>query len=177
MRAVLDTNVIFVANGAHQEASDACLEKCIAVLSEIKSTGTVVIDDQYLCLQEYQRRTNPRSCKGVGDVFLKWLLQNQANRAKVEQISVTPTANNKFDEFPDKALQDRFDPSDRKFVAVAAAAPTRVPIVQAVDCKWLDWWPALKSCGVEVEFVCSDDICRFYEKKFPGKPPPTLPVS
>lgn len=46
---------------------------------------------------------------------------------------------------------------------------------QTADCKWLDWWPALRAKGVEVDFLCPADACSFYGKKFPEKPVPRLP--
>jgi hypothetical protein len=80
-----------------------------------------------------------------------------------------------FHEFSDFELQKSFDPPDRKFVATACAHPDGPKILQAADCKWLDWWSGLHAMGVSVEFVCIDDACRFYLKKFPGKEVPRHP--
>jgi len=176
VRAVVDTNVLLVANLGHDEISEDCVEACVKALNEVQSSGMVVIDDQYLILEEYQHKTNSHSPKGVGDAFLKWLLQNQANPAKVVQVPVTPMANDRFDEFPNADLQDRFDPPDRKFVAVAASDGGSAPILQAADCKWLDWWQTLNQHKIKVRFLCPDDVCRFYYKKFPEKKRPELPT-
>lgn len=172
---VIDTNVLLVANGSHANASDACRKVCIQRLLVQQSSGVTVIDDDYRVLSEYQNKTRPNQPKGVGDVFLKWLLQNQGNAARVHRVPITETAADVFDEFPDAALQPRFDAPDRKFAAVAHAHPGKPPIWQAADCKWLDWWPALQAKGVTVEFVCPDDARRFYTKKFPKRPVPVLP--
>jgi hypothetical protein len=93
----------------------------------------------------------------------------------VERVSLTENSPDRFSEFPDSNLEPCFDVSDRKFVAVAYAHPHKPSIWQAADCKWLDWWPALQAKGVTVKFLCSDDACRFYHKKFPGKAAPALP--
>lgn len=173
--AVIDTNVLLVANGSHQDASDDCMKACIELLISQQEYGVTVIDDQFHLLTEYQKKTYPNQPRGVGDTFLKWLLRHKTNPARVNMVSITETMPDCFDEFPDKALSAKFDPPDRKFVAVANAHPEKPPVLQAADCKWLDWWPELADLGITVEFICPDDVCSFYAKKFPNKPPPKLP--
>lgn len=176
MRAIVDTNVILAANRDHKDVSEECIEACVLSLNQIKTAGSIIIDDQYLILEEYQHKTRANSPKGVGDVFLKWLLQNRANPSKVSEVPVTPIDTDWFKEFPDDQLQSQFDPPDRKFVAVAGADKGRAPILQAADSKWLDWWATLEQHGIRVKFLCPDDLCRFYDKKFPGKERPELPL-
>lgn len=175
MKAVVDTNVLLVANEQHAEASSGCIEACIQRLLAISANGVVVIDDGYRILGEYQNKTRLHPPKGVGDVFLKELLRNAGNPCKVQQVALNETAENCFAEFPAPELESIFDAPDRKFAAVAHAHPDKPPIWQAVDCKWLDWWPALNAAGVAVDFVCPADACRFYGKKFPNRPLPLLP--
>ena len=175
MRAVIDTNVLLVANGQHVDVSEGCVIECVRRLQTMQKAGITVIDDDYRILGEYRNKTSLNPPKGVGDVFLKWLLRQAGNPARVEQISLTELAENEFAEFPDTTLQPAFDAPDRKFAAVAHAHPDKPPIWQAADCKWLDWWPTLQAKGVHVEFLCSTDACGFYLKKFPGKPLPALP--
>lgn len=174
MKAVIDTNVLLVANEQHDDASPDCVTRCIERLQAIQKSGIIIVDDNFRILSEYKNKTSLHPPKGVGDVFLKWLLRHSAN-PRVEQISLTETRPNHFDEFPDRDLEPSFDAPDRKFVAVANAHPEKPPIWQAVDCKWLDWWPTLQRHGIKVEFLCPDDICSFYTKKFPDKPRPPLP--
>jgi hypothetical protein len=166
---VIDTNVILAANGAHEELSTECIEACITQLRAISKSGIVVIDDNYRILLEYQRKTNHRKGKGVGDVFLKWLFQNLSNKTLCTQVTLTELTQDQFAEFPDRPDQNTCDPSDRKFIAAANACPSHTLILQASDCKWLDWHAELKKCGLEVVFPCLKDVRRFYENKFPGK--------
>lgn len=175
MKAVIDTNVLLVANGAHADVSPDCVVECIRRLEAMQTSGIAVIDDGFRILSEYLKRTKVNPPKGVGDVFLKWLLREANNPGRVEQVTITETANDCFAEFPGLGLQTAFDAPDRKFAAVAHAHPDKPPIWQATDCKWLDWWPRLAVHGVRVEFLCVDDACRFYGKKFLGKPVPLLP--
>jgi hypothetical protein len=173
--AVIDTNVLLVANGSHADVSDACRKTCIERLLAQQKNGLTVIDDGFRILSEYRNKTSPNQPKGLGDAFLKWLLQNQANASRVHKVAITETAPDEFAEFPDATLQPHFDAPDRKFAAVAHAHPDKPPIWQAADCKWLDWWPNLHAKGVMVEFVCPDDARRFYAKKFPRRAIPDLP--
>lgn len=175
--AVIDTNVLLVANGSHQGASPACRAECVRRLLAQQQSGVTVIDDAYAIFSEYQNKTTPNQPKGVGDAFLKWLLQNQGNAARVHRITITETEQDTYSEFPDAALQPQFDAADRKFAAVAYAHPERPPVWQAADCKWLAWWPVLQKNGVSVEFLCPDDVRRTYGKKFPKRPVPALPAS
>ena len=133
------------------------------------------MDDQYRILLEYQNKTAPHKGKGVGDVFVQWALRHQAQPNHVQQIVLTEHKKDCYKEFPDSAFEAVFDAPDRKFVAVAHSHPDGPPIWQAADCKWLDWWPTLNKYGVNVEFLCAEDICRFYANKFPTKVVPVLP--
>lgn len=175
MKAVIDTNVLLVANRQHADVSPDCVKECINRLLAIQRQGVTVVDDGYRILSEYLHKTHPNQPKGTGDVFLKWLLRNVGNTVRVEQIRLTETAKDEFTEFPDQTLQARFDAPDRKFAAVAYAHPDKPPVWQAADCKWLDWWPALSEKEVRVEFLCPEDAGAFYRKKFPYKPIPALP--
>lgn len=172
---VIDTNVLLVANGSHEGAAAECVLHCVNELQKIRTQCVVVLDDGWKILHEYQHKTHSNQPKGVGDVFLKWLLQNKHNRQRVELVAITETCQDTFAEFPVPELQSRFDPADRKFAAVANAHPAKPPVLQAADCKWLDWWPDLHASGIEVNFLCRDDVCHFYKKKFPKKSLPKLP--
>jgi hypothetical protein len=174
MKAVIDTNVLLVANGQHPDASDDCVAECVKRLQAMQQSGITVIDDGFRILGEYKHKTCLNPPKGVGDVFLKWLLRHLAT-TRVEQVTLNERAKDTFAEFPDPELEPLFDAPDRKFAAVAYAHDDKPEIWQAADCKWIDWWPALRTKGVEVKFLCADDVCNSYRKKFPAKPEPELP--
>ena len=172
---VVDTNVILVANLAHADVSEECVVECVQRLTQLMKSGVLIVDDAYRILSEYQNKTTPRKAKGVGDVFVKWALSNLRQAHRVHRVALTENGPGQYAEFPDAALESAFDATDRKYVAVSHAHAGRPPIWQATDCKWLDWWPALKACGVTVEFLCGADVCRFYTRKFPGHVVPALP--
>jgi len=176
MKAVIDTNVLLVANQKHPDVSPECIAECVKRLQAMQKSGVTVIDNGYRILGEYQNKTHPNQPKGVGDVFLKWLLRNISNPKRVEQVNLTETTKDMFAEFPDPELQPVFDAPDRKFAAVAHNHADSPPVWQAADCKWLNWWQALRAKGVVVEFLCPDDASRFYQGKFPDQPVPEFPA-
>ena len=175
MKVVVDTNVLLVANGLHAKVSPDCVIACVKRLQTLEKKGVVVIDDGYRILREYRKKTSVSPPKGVGDLFLKWLMRNATNTRHVEQVPLTETAADCFEEFPVPSLAAAFDPPDRKFAAVAHAHPEKPPVWQAADSKWLAWWQDLRAQGVRVEFLCPSDVVRVYRKKFPDRPDPTLP--
>ena len=52
LKAVIDTNVLLVANQQHADISIECVANCIERLQAIQSDGVVVIDDSFIILNE-----------------------------------------------------------------------------------------------------------------------------
>ena len=172
---VIDTNVLLVANGRHAGISAECQQQCIERLLQIQRRGVVVIDDAYRVLREYRLKTSPNQPKGPGDVFLKWVLQNQANLKRIHQVTLSEISPDIFVEFPDPILQAQFDASDRKFAAIANAHTDKPPVLQAADCKWLRWWKKLGVHGGVGDFLCPADAKACYTVKYPVGPEPEVP--
>ena len=63
-------------------------------------------------------------------------------------------------EFPEDSDLADFDWNDRKFVAVACAAGTSPPILNASDTDWLRHHEALGRHGVRVNFLCPELMRR-----------------
>lgn len=163
MKVIIDTNVPLVANGKTEQASPECRLACTKRLSEVQQRGIVVLDNGWHILREYQKKLNGRGQPGVGDAFLKWLLTNWANPKHCKLIAITPLSESKeetnFAEFPDDPLLMGFDPSDRKFVAVAMAHPEHPPILNATDTDWQIYHKALEKY-VQIEFLCPEMMER-----------------
>ncbi len=139
---------------------------CVRRLQEIKATGKIVLDDGYRILLEYRDNLRSDGQPGEGDAFLKWVLTNQANPQRCEQVHINPTEDgNNFAEFPDDPGLRDFDRSDRKFVAAARAHPDYPPILNAVDTDWWLFLEALARNGVRTEFLCPRDIEGFGRKR------------
>ena len=165
MTTVVDTNVILVANGQHEDVSPACVAACALKLQSLMTGGRIAIDHAFAILREYQTKTTPKRGNRPGDAFVKWALQNNANTAKCDLVELKAHPQRGYESFPADDRLMNFDPPDRKFIAVAAAHRDKPPILQAADSKWLGWNPALKEHGIHVDFLCPGDIQRFHDKK------------
>ena len=152
---VVDTNVPIVANGRSKQAEDALVEKCIDALVELTQKGGLVLDDGGLIFDEYRQNLSLSGQPGTGDAFLKWVHDHQWDPQWCDRRTLTPfgTAPDGFAEFPGAEALREFDPSDRKFVAVANARPPKRPILEAVDYKWWGWRKALAAEGIQVVFL------------------------
>ena len=164
---VVDTNVIRVANKQHADVSQECIADCALELQTIMRSGRIAIDSRFQIISEYQAKMKKTKGKGPGpgDVFVRWVLKNRTNPAKCDQVEIREHHEKGYDSFPEDEQLKNFDPSDRMFVAVACAHPQHPPILEAADSKWLDWADALKRHGVDVIFVCENDIHRFQQRK------------
>ncbi len=169
MTVVIDTNVLLVANGQHQGVGPACVVTCANRLRAVMKDGRIAIDDGYRIIREYQNKTKAGGGPRPGDAFLAWVLRNNFNPKHCDQLPLVEHADRGFESFPDDSRLAKFDPPDRKFVAVAAAHTLKPPVLQAADSKWLGWAPALKEHEIEVEFLCGADIKAFAANKKKSK--------
>jgi hypothetical protein len=166
MKFVVDTNVPVVANQRQTSpVSPICTLTCALKIREIETHHILILDNRWLILQEYMANLRSKGQPGVGDAFLKWVLTNWANPQHCELVPITPQHDypepQMFEEFPheDENLI-HFDPSDRKFVAVALVHPEHPPILNAVDTDWRDYQQPLAKYGVEIDFLCPAEMAR-----------------
>ncbi len=167
IRCVVDTNVPVIANGRNDAASAACVAASARALQQIMARGHVFIDSGGTIVEEYRNNLEPYGQPRPGNVFLKWLLTHEWGGARVTRVALTTKAGDPedFEELPPPPVGVRYDPSDRKFLAVAAAHDDHPPILQALDSKWWGWKEALARVGISVHFLCPDEIARKYVEK------------
>jgi hypothetical protein len=163
-RVVIDTNVLMTAEGG-PGASRPCIERCQKELLEIRAEGCVALDSGWEIIKEYRTNLSTSRQPGLGFRFLEWVLNTRSAPGHCSWVTITPHESRGYEEFPEHDGLQRFDWSDRKFVAVAAKHSPKLPIVQATDSKWVGWRPALAECGIEVKFICRSEIESKYEKK------------
>lgn len=161
---VVDTNVATTANRANDDASPTCVAACARALAETMVRGRVYIDDGGLITDEYRRNLSARGEPGPGDAFLKWLLTHEWSGKRVVRVPITSLPGNPdaFEELPDDG---EYDPSDRKFLAVAAAHPDKPAVLQALDSKWWGWRQGLREHHVRLHFLCRSAIREKYAEK------------
>jgi len=157
--AVVDTNVLIVANGKNTHATGECQLACIRRLRVLREHGIVVLDEQDLIFDEYKNQHLKFSGQpGVGDAFFRHLHEKKHDAAKVELVTLTPIGNGnaQFREFPANRRLARFDRSDRKFVAAAKASVNNPKILNATDSDWEEFQTALQANGVIVDQLCPE---------------------
>lgn len=167
MRCVVDTNVATTANRLNKGASEACAAASGRALQAIMDGGHVFIDTKRLMIEEYNRNLGRKGQAGPGTAFLKWLLTHEWSASRVTQVPITPRARDPedFEELPPPSAGVRYDRSDRKFLAVAAAHPEHPPILQSFDSKWWGWQKSLAASGVKIHFLCPGEIAKKHIKK------------
>lgn len=155
MRRVIDTNVLIVSNNRESpQASPECVISCIRWLQSFEKSGILVIDSNWSIIKEYQKKVSSSGQPGVGDAFLKWILINRSNSHRCELVKITQISEYEFVEFPKSDSLKKFDPSDRKFVAVALSHSQKPAIAVAIDRGWNRHQEALAEHGIDIEFLC-----------------------
>jgi hypothetical protein len=118
----------------------------------------LVLDQNGHIFAEYIRYLSLAGEPGMGDVFMRWVNDHQHNESFCTLIPLTISSGGEILEFPNRESLSGFDPSDKKFVAVAAAHPEKPPIQAAVDRGWVRYREALAEAEVRVELLCPKDI-------------------
>lgn len=156
MYQIVDTNVLLVASKKAPQASEICELSCEKYLQNLMKGGVLVIDSQWLIIKEYMNKNSQSGQPNAGDKFLKWVLLNHTNPDRCDKVTITQISENDFVEFPKSESLKKFDPSDRKFVAVAITHQAKPAITNAVDSDWRNHEQALKEHGVELNFLCPE---------------------
>lgn len=167
LRCVIDTNVATTANAMNAGAPQDCVAASAKALQEVMRNGHVFVDDGNRIIEEYRRNLSRKGQPGPGDEFLKWVLIHEWGGQRVTRVPITSKAGNddEFEELPSPPDDTVYDPSDRKFLAVAAAHPGHPPILQSFDSKWWGWRAALAAIGITIHFLCAEAIEAKYEEK------------
>ncbi len=146
---VVDTNVAIVANGGNKEVGLTCQRNCVEKLESLVKSETIVVDEGGLIVREYRKHLSPSGSPRVGDIFFKHVWDEQYSASRVQRVAITPTDDQKgFEELP----KNKFDRSDRKFLAVAVKA--KAVVLNATDSDWKEHEPLMKRLGVKVHQLC-----------------------
>lgn len=132
--------------------------------------GHVFLDEGGDIALEYGKNLRRSGQPGPGDVFFKWVLTNEWCGQRITRVPITSRNGDPedFEELPEPSGGVSYDPSDRKFLAVAAAHAEHPPVLQSFDSKWWGWQAALAEAGVTIHFLCPEEIAAKYREKFGG---------
>jgi predicted nucleic acid-binding protein len=150
-KKVIDSNVAIVANGHSPQASIDCELACVELLERCEHLS-ICLDQTSMIMDEYAKHLSYAGNPGVGDMFFKYLHDNQYAQKNIELIRITQTddENRGFDELP----ANDFDPSDRKFLATAVVAGAQV--VNATDSDWAEQQELMNQLNIAVQQLCPD---------------------
>ena len=162
---IVDTNVIVAANNEANHASRDAVKRCQERIQQIiQQQETSLVDDGWRILREYKRYVNLETRKGIGDLFVKTLLQNlRRKQAICTMVRINPLdgSDTDFEEFPTTEALSDFDVADRKFIAIAIAYERdhekKATILQALDTKWEPFRKAFEQEGLQIDFLCPSE--------------------
>lgn len=159
-KAVVDTNVLVVANGRATHVDEACRLSCVDELARLARDEVVCVDDKGLILREYARRTEQRGQAEPGTVFFKhvWQKMGDPNRIRLFPVELVNRDDREGREFSDPVLPPNNLKKDAKFLAVAVKADAA--IVNAADADWAEHRELTERLGIDVRQLCPQHATR-----------------
>ncbi|CAI2512584.1 Uncharacterised protein [Serratia fonticola] len=174
LKYIIDTNVPKTANLAIipdklTTENIKCVKGCVELIERIvnNSKSGLVLDTNNEIFDEYRAQLNMGGNPGMGDMFMKWLHDNRWSFPDQDRVKISKSGDS-YEEFPTHDDLTNFDISDRKFVAVSNAHPSKPCIYEATDSKWWGWKEALNEVGINVIFIDDDYIKEIYTRKMGG---------
>ncbi|WP_089963854.1 hypothetical protein [Salipiger thiooxidans] len=156
---VIDTNVPIIANGGDDPVTVDCRKAAVELLMEATERGTIFLDSGGEIQAEYRRYLDPKGQPGVGDRF--YLEVINSNPKKVARVDIQRRDDGEYRDLPQEIIDAGFDPSDRKFVAVARK--TGAKVYNAVDTDWVEQRAVIEGAGIEIVFLCGCDPAQWRE--------------
>ena len=164
IRCTVDTNVPIVANGRSSPNEEGkspsvnCRLAAVTFLQLLLKSGTILLDFDGNIQAEYRTYLNPSGQPGVGDRFYREVLNSAPHL--VDRVELPKRADGEYVDLPQPLIDARFDPSDRKFAALAKRE--KVPVFNATDGDWVDHHATLEANGVIVDFLCGCDKAKWF---------------
>lgn len=151
-RAVVDTNVLVVANSASSQAAPECEQAAIDFLEACIGSSVIILDSTFEIFDEYKRYCSFKGQPGIGDRFFLHLHRTQADPRYVQFVDIHPLEGGSYHEVP-QSLRD-FDPADHKFIAAVVADDYNAVIVNCVDSDWSNASIQLRAEHIDVAELC-----------------------
>lgn len=162
-RYVIDTNVPIVANGKDKTIVRECRQAAVELLQRAMKSGTIFLDRAGEIQAEYRRYLSPNGQPGTGDRFYFEVIRSRPKI--IVRVDIEKRADGEFENLPQAIIDAGFDPSDRKFVAVARKA--KATVYNAVDSDWVEKRAVIETNGIVIVFLCGCDPTqwRSYTKR------------
>ena len=163
MKYTVDTNVPIIANGhsdpdSEQFATIECQLASVQFLRRALTAGKIVLDLEGEVIAEYRRYLRPSGQPGVGDQFYLAVINSHPDR--IIRVALEKRLDGQFADCPQRLIDSNFDPSDRKFAAIACNASAVV--VNATDSDWVNHRDVISECGITVDNICGCDTAQWF---------------
>lgn len=148
----------------HPDADDprppsiSCRIATVDFLRKLLDTGTVLLDLEGQIQDEYRRYLRPSGQPGVGDRFYQVVLHSSPRL--VERVELPRRPDGEYANLPQSLIDQKFDPSDRKFAALARRE--KVPVFHATDRGWINHAKTLAAEKIQVEHLCGCDNEKWF---------------
>lgn len=124
----------------------------------LANDGQLVLDLAGEMQAEYRRHLNPAGQPGVGDRFLQIVLHSAPHL--VERVDLPKREDGEYAALPQSLIDAGFDPSDRKFAALARQEG--IPIYNSTDSDWIEVATILAAEGIDVRHLCGQDTAEWF---------------
>jgi hypothetical protein len=135
---IVDTNVFIAANSHSPQVEQSGIEKCQKFIDGLFSNSTISVDSNNEIFDEYFKHMNRSGQPGIGDMFVKYLYDNQCNPEICEVVEIKKDKKYLYQVFSDKPDLFQFDRSDLKFIAVYFLSKFSPDIYNACDSDWME---------------------------------------
>jgi hypothetical protein len=167
-KVVLDTNVPVMASVAPNLCKDEDLvlqTKCMEYIRQFTTNkdNKIVLDMGHEIMTEYENNINKNT--SMGNLFFRWLYNYIAKIDWGDLLELQKDEGGRYKAFPYDDVTEKFDESDKKFVALANLHEEKPPIIEAADGKWLGYVEAFAKYGIKIEFLDYEYANKMYRKK------------
>lgn len=161
---VVDTNVPIIANGrpdpdADKTPSHTCRLAAVEALQVAFNEQCILLDLEGAIQAEYRGYFNASGQPGVGDQFYRHILNSMPGR--VERRSLAKRPDGEYASLPQALIDAGFDPSDRKFAALAKQE--KATVLNATDSDWVIHSAALSAVKIHVENLCGCETTEWFQ--------------
>lgn len=128
----------------------------------------VALDAADEILNEYLGTLKKKRTSGLAVKVARRLQQRKRDPEVCRQIPITPLPHpsGSYEQVP-VPIRD-FDPDDQKFLAVASAASGSPQVFAGLDFEWWERREDLASSGLDIQFVCSDQLFEIEKARNQG---------
>ena len=168
-KSIIDANVVLLSGTPIKDIPTdqlLCAKMCLEFIKKTMDDpdSSIVLDAEGRILREYRGANGLGTSPNLATVFCIWVHQHMPKEAK-DFLPLKEISENTFEIYPDSEVLKKFDPPDRKYIALAYCHEEHPPIIEASDSKWWGIREELNANGITVQFLDKDYIKRKYTQK------------